>query len=182
MIYMPTTERSTERSADPASFGACSTLPQEILLDGKSLTETEVFEYLHERYIYNLKENFLSLRLISFHDRFSRMERHPNSSASYTKNHSAFFPKTKWGELCILILKKDEVPRQATQRYFLQPCFFIISRSNAKCFFKILDQIDNPSCIFFEIQRSKNTDSCRKFWISSTACFLARPCAAIQTQ
>jgi hypothetical protein len=35
------------------------TLPREMMLEGKSLTETEIFGSLHERYIYNLKENVL---------------------------------------------------------------------------------------------------------------------------
>jgi predicted Ser/Thr protein kinase len=35
------------------------TLPREILLEGKPLIETAIFSSLHERYIYNLKENVL---------------------------------------------------------------------------------------------------------------------------
>jgi len=35
------------------------TLTQELLVEGKSITETRIFESLHERYVYNLKEKVL---------------------------------------------------------------------------------------------------------------------------
>lgn len=35
------------------------TLTQEILLEGKSITETDIYQSLHERYVYNLKEKVL---------------------------------------------------------------------------------------------------------------------------
>jgi len=38
---------------------ASKTLTQEIMLDGKTITETQLYESFHQRYIHNLKENVL---------------------------------------------------------------------------------------------------------------------------
>ncbi|MBW2150955.1 MAG: serine protein kinase PrkA [Deltaproteobacteria bacterium] len=64
---------------------ASNTLPQEILIEGKDITETKVFHSLHERYVHNLKENVLDPFLDNKNFRRAIKDYHTDAFKSYDK-------------------------------------------------------------------------------------------------
>jgi len=99
---------------------ASKTLTQEIMNEGKKLTETELFESLHERYVYNLKEKVLDpfLENVNFRraikdydsDDFKTYDKRIRNDVSFLINNLC----DKYGyseqgakEVCIYVIDND---------------------------------------------------------------------------
>ncbi|RJQ57454.1 MAG: serine protein kinase PrkA [Desulfobacteraceae bacterium] len=100
------------------------TLTQEILVEGKPITETRIFGTLHERYVYNLKENVLDpfLENENFRqaikeygtDVFKAFDKKIRSDVSnLIKNLCAKYGYTEPGakEVCVYVIDND-LPRK----------------------------------------------------------------------
>ena len=96
------------------------TLTQEIMLEGKPLTETKLFQTLHERYVHNLKENVLApllenenfRRAIKDYDTdlFKTYDKRIQSDVAFLMNNLCEkYRYTKQGtkEVCIYVIDSD---------------------------------------------------------------------------
>lgn len=96
------------------------TLTQEILLDGRPIQETELFQFLHERYVYHLKERVLDpflknenfRRAIKDYDGkdFKAYDKRVREQINYMiKNLTAKYDYTEQGakEVCIYVIDSD---------------------------------------------------------------------------
>jgi hypothetical protein len=96
------------------------TLTQEIMLDGKSIRETDLYKDMHERYVYNLKEKVLDPFLENENFRRAIKDYDTEAFKSYDKrirgdvtflinNLSQKYGYTKQGskEVCIYVIDND---------------------------------------------------------------------------
>ena len=99
---------------------ASKTLTQEILLEGKNICETELYQSLHKRYVHNLKENVLDPFLQNANFRSAIKDYSTESFKSYDKriredvtllidNLNAKYGYTEQGakEVCIYVIDND---------------------------------------------------------------------------
>ena len=99
---------------------ASRTLTQEMLLDGKKISETDVYRSLHERYVHNLKEKVMDpfLENINFRnaikdyasETFKTYDKRIREEVSFLmKNLSNKYGYSELGakEVCIYVLDND---------------------------------------------------------------------------
>ncbi len=104
---------------------ACKTLTQEILVDGKTLQETEAFKSLHERYVHNLKEKVM--------DPFLENENFRRAIKDYATEAFRTYDRRIREELEFLMLNlKDRYGY--TQKGAKEVCMYVVDNDLAKTF------------------------------------------------
>jgi predicted Ser/Thr protein kinase len=104
---------------------ASKTLTQEIMLEGKSITDTALYQSLHERYVYHLKEKVL--------DPFLENENFRRAIKDYNKKAFKAYDKRIRGEVEYLInnlCKKCLYTEQGAK----EVCMYVIDNDLAKKF------------------------------------------------
>jgi hypothetical protein len=104
-----------------------NTLTQEIMLDGRSITETKLYQTLHERYVHNLKEKVL--------DPFIENENFRQAIKDYgEKEFKTHDKKIKNDVTCLMNNLCDRY--KYTQQGAREVCIYVIDNDLAKKFSK----------------------------------------------
>lgn len=104
---------------------ASETLPQEILLQGKSVTETKLYESMFDRYVYNLKEKAL--------DPFLENENFRRAIKDYDKEAFKTYDKRIRNEVAFLINNLCN-KYGYTQQGAKEVCIYVVDNDLAKKF------------------------------------------------
>jgi hypothetical protein len=101
------------------------TLTQEIMMGGKSLQETRLYESMHERYVYNLKEKVL--------DPFLENENFRRAIKDYDTEHFKTYSKRIKDDVSFLInnlCSRYHYTKQSAK----EVCMYVIDRNLSKTF------------------------------------------------
>ena len=101
------------------------TLTQEIMLEGKPVTETELYEALHERYVYNLKEKVL--------DPFLENENFRRAIKDYARENFRTYDRRIRSDVTFLMNNLVENFRY-TQKGAKEVCIYVIDNDLARKF------------------------------------------------
>ena len=104
-----------------------NTLTQEIMLDGHSITETKLYQTLHERYVYNLKEKVL--------DPFIENENFRQAIKDYDEEAFKTYDKKIRNDVTFL-MKNLCQKSNYTQQGAKEICIYVIDNDLAKKFSK----------------------------------------------
>ena len=104
---------------------ASKTLTQEILLDGKSICQTQLYQSLHQRYTHNLKENVL--------DPFLKNDNFRNAVKDYDSESFKSYDK-RIREDVTLLLHNLNVKYGYSEQGAKEVCIYVIDNDLAKTF------------------------------------------------
>jgi len=104
---------------------AARTLPQEILVEGKPITETKLYLSLHERYVHNLKDKVL--------DPFLKNENFRRGIKDYNREDFKTYDK-KIREDVAFLMNNLSAKYGYTRRGAKEVCIYVIDRDLAKVF------------------------------------------------
>ena len=101
------------------------TLTQEVLLSGKTICQTEIFQILHKRYVHNLKENVL--------DPFLQNANFRSAIKDYATESFKSYDKRIRGDVKLLI---DNLNRKYgyTEQGAKEVCIYVIDNNIAQAF------------------------------------------------
>ena len=104
---------------------ASRTLTQEIMLEGRPLTETELYGYMHDRYVHNLKERVL--------DPFQKNENFRRAIKDYGKEDFKAYDKKIRDDVTYLIMKLCE-KHGYTDKGAKEVCMYVVDNDLARKF------------------------------------------------
>jgi predicted Ser/Thr protein kinase len=104
---------------------ASSTLTQEILLEGKNIVETQIYQTLYQRYVHNLKENVL--------DPFLKNENFRNAIKEYDSERFKAYDKRIREDVTLLIQNLNK-KYGYTEQGAKEVCIYVIDNGLAKAF------------------------------------------------
>lgn len=126
-VLGPHSERG-QRSAfrmEVQNLYASKTLAQEILLEGKSICETQLYQSLHDRYVHNLKENVL--------DPFLKNDNFRNALKDYATESFKSYDK-RIREDVTLLMRNLREKYGYTEHSAKEVCIYVIDSDLAKTF------------------------------------------------
>ena len=103
------------------------TLTQEMMVEGKSITETKIYESLRDRYVYNLKEKVL--------DPFLENENFRRAIKDYDEEDFKTYDKKIRNDVTYLVKNLCE-KYNYTEKGAKEVCIYVIDRDLAKQFAK----------------------------------------------
>jgi hypothetical protein len=118
------TQRKTFRAASQKEY-TTKTLTQEIMVEGLPITETKIFQSMHDRYVYNLKDKVL--------DPFLENENFRRAIKDYNKEDFKTYDKRIRDDVSYLIenlCKKYRYMEQGAK----EVCMYVIDNDLAKKF------------------------------------------------
>ena len=104
---------------------ASKTLAQEILLEGKSICETQLYQSLHDRYVHNLKENVL--------DPFLKNDNFRNAVKDYSTEGFKSYDK-RIREDVTMLMRNLKTKYGYTEYSAKEVCIYVIDSDLAKTF------------------------------------------------